>query len=66
IRGAFTEFGSLQSALEERGIEVKSSGVEYIPNNVVELPDDQAEAVLKLIDKLEQDDDVQHVFHNLA
>ncbi|MCB9779956.1 MAG: YebC/PmpR family DNA-binding transcriptional regulator [Alphaproteobacteria bacterium] len=66
IRGAFTEFGSLQSALEERGIEVKSSGVEYIPNNVVELPDDQAEAVLKLIDKLEQDDDVQHVFHNLG
>lgn len=66
IRGAFTEFGNLQDALDARDIEVKSTGAEYIPNNVIDLPDDQAEEVLGLIDVLEQDDDVQHVFHNLG
>ena len=66
LRCAFTDFGQLQSGLEERGIEVVSSESEWVPNDMVELPDDQAEEVLKLVDKLEQDDDVQRVFHNLA
>lgn len=65
LRCAFQDFGELQRGLELRGIEPKSTGQEYIPNNLVELNEDQANEVLALIDRLEQDDDVQHVFHNL-
>lgn len=65
IHCTFTEFGTMQSALEERGIKVVSSGSEFISQTLSELPEDKAEEVLKLIDKLEQDDDVQKVFHNL-
>ncbi len=66
IRCAFTDFGKLQKALEDRGITPISAESEYIPTTPIELPEDQAEVVLKLVDKLEQDDDVQKVFHNLA
>ncbi len=66
IRCAFQDFGTMQAAIEERGLETRSSGSEYIPTTLVELPDDQAQEVLALIDRLEQDDDVQKVFHNLA
>ncbi|MGB0591872.1 MAG: YebC/PmpR family DNA-binding transcriptional regulator [Myxococcota bacterium] len=62
---AFNEFGTMQSALEERDIKVVSSGSEFIPQTLTALPEDKANEVLKLIDKLEQDDDVQKVFHNL-
>jgi YebC/PmpR family DNA-binding regulatory protein len=66
IRGAFTEFGSLQQALESRGIAPLSAEHEYICNTPTELPEEQATEVLTLIDKLEQDDDVQKVYHTLA
>ncbi len=66
IRCAFTDFGMLQSALEARGIEPISSATDWRPHNTVELSDEQVEDVLKLVDRLEQDDDVQHVFHTLA
>ncbi|MFM2161994.1 MAG: hypothetical protein RLZZ383_1506 [Pseudomonadota bacterium] len=66
LRCAFTDFGSLQSAIEARGLKVKSSGGEYIPENVITLEDAAAGEVLALIDRLEQDDDVQKVFHNLG
>lgn len=65
VRCAFTDFGTMQAALEARGIVPVSSEDEYIPSTWVELPEDQADEVLKLIDRLEQDDDVQKVFHNL-
>jgi len=65
IHCAFNEFGVMQSALEERDIKVVSSGSEFIPQTLTALPEDKATEVLKLIDKLEQDDDVQKVFHNL-
>lgn len=65
IRCAFTDFGSMQSALEERKLRVISAELEYIPGNVTELPEDQANDVLKLVARLEEDDDVQKVFHNL-
>jgi transcriptional/translational regulatory protein YebC/TACO1 len=65
IRCAFADFGHLQKALEDRKITPISAESEYIPQNPVELPEDHATSVLKLIDKLEQDDDVQKVFHNL-
>jgi YebC/PmpR family DNA-binding regulatory protein len=66
IRCAFASFGQLQAAIEARGITPISSESEYIPQNHVELPEDQAKEVLELVDALEQDDDVQRVFHNLA
>lgn len=65
IRCAFNDFGNMQKALEEKGIEPISSDSEWIPATTVELPDDQADEVLKLVDLLESDDDVQKVFHNL-
>jgi YebC/PmpR family DNA-binding regulatory protein len=66
IRGAFEDFGKLQEALEARGITPLSAEHEYICTAPAELPEEQAQEVLALIDKLEQDDDVQRVFHTLA
>ena len=56
----------LQKALEDRGITPISVAPEYIPTSPVELSEEQATEVLELVDKLEQDDDVQHVYHNLV
>ncbi|HEY5264796.1 MAG TPA: YebC/PmpR family DNA-binding transcriptional regulator [Steroidobacteraceae bacterium] len=66
IRCAFNDFGKLQEALEARGIAPLSAEHEYICAMPTELPEAQATEVLALIDKLEQDDDVQKVFHTLA
>ncbi len=65
IRCGFTDFGNMQKALEEKNITPISAEVEWIPSTTVELPEDQAQEVLKLVDRLEQDEDVQKVFHNL-
>ena len=66
IRCAFADFGKLQEALEARKIAPLSAEHEYICTVPTELPEAQATEVLELIDKLEQDDDVQKVFHTLA
>ena len=66
IRGAFADFGKLQEALESRGITPLSAEHEYICTVPTELPEGQATEVLALIDKLEQDEDVQKVFHTLG
>ncbi len=66
IRCAFADFGRLQKALEDRGLKPLSAESEYIPATPVELAEEQAKDVLKLADSLEQDDDVQKVFHNLV
>lgn len=65
VRCTFTEFGNMQKALEEKGITPLSAELEWIPATTVELSEEQAQDVLKLVDKLEQDEDVQKVFHNL-
>ncbi|HZF66109.1 MAG TPA: YebC/PmpR family DNA-binding transcriptional regulator [Chitinophagaceae bacterium] len=65
LRCGFSDFGSMQKALEEKGIAPLSAEVEWIPSTTVELAEEQAQDVLKLVDKLEQDEDVQKVFHNL-
>lgn len=65
IRAAFNEFGNMAKALEDKGIVTISSELKRIPTTVVELNEEQAKEVLELIDRLEQDDDVQQVFHNL-
>ncbi len=66
LRTAFGDFGNMQKALEEKNITPISAEVEWIATTTVELPEDQAQDVLKLVDKLEQDEDVQKVFHNLS
>jgi YebC/PmpR family DNA-binding regulatory protein len=66
IRCAFPDFGHLQRALEERGITPLSAELEYIALNPVSLSEEQATEALELVDQLEQDDDVQKVFHNLV
>jgi YebC/PmpR family DNA-binding regulatory protein len=66
LRCAFTDFGNLQKALEEKSITPISAELEWIPGTTVPLSDEQAEEVSKLIERLEQDDDVQKVFHNMG
>src|SRR5262245_4499684 len=66
IRCAFPDFGRLQKALEDRGIKPISAEAEFLPISPVDLAEDEAKDVLKLVDTLEQDDDVQKVFHNLS
>jgi YebC/PmpR family DNA-binding regulatory protein len=65
-RCLFPEFGHMQDALEKRGIHPLIATHEYICATPVELPEAQATEVLELIDTLEQNDDVQHVYHSLV
>ncbi len=65
IRTAFTEFGHMAKALDEKKIEVVTAELTRIPTTTMELDEDAANDVLKLVDKLEQDEDVQKVYHNL-
>ncbi len=65
VRTAFTEFGNMTKALEEKKIEVVSAELTRIPSTTVELNEEQSNEVLKMVDMLEQDDDVQKVYHNL-
>lgn len=66
LRCAFTDFGNLQKALEEKGITPISSELEWIPTTTVPVTDEQAEDISKLIERLEQDEDVTKVFHNMG
>ncbi|MEI8357508.1 MAG: hypothetical protein RL698_2298 [Pseudomonadota bacterium] len=66
IRCGFTDFGRLQKAIEDRGLAPISVESEYVAQTGVSLPEEKATEVLKLVDAIEQDDDVQRVFHNLA
>ena len=62
---AFSDFGSMQKALEAKKLNIVSSELERIPTTTMELPDDQVAEVFALVEKLEEDDDVQKVYHNL-
>lgn len=66
VRSAFSDFGALQAGIEAKGLSPISAESEYVAQTLVELPEDKAREVMELIDALEQDDDVQRVFHNLA
>ncbi len=63
---AFSDFGNMQRELEMKNLVPVSSGLEWIPTTTVTLSEEAAQEVLKLVDKLEQDEDVQQVFHNLV
>jgi YebC/PmpR family DNA-binding regulatory protein len=66
IRCAFSDFGNMQKALEERNMTPISAELEWIPLNTTEVTEEQSDDIFKLIERLEQDDDVQRVFHNMA
>jgi YebC/PmpR family DNA-binding regulatory protein len=61
----FSDFGTLNKALEDKGIELIESRFDRVPSMLKELTDEQVEEVIKLIDKMEEDDDVQNVFHTM-
>lgn len=63
---SFQDFGRLQKALEERGIEPVSTEIQHLPSVSKELNDADAASVRELLEKLEDDDDVQSVFHTMA
>ena len=65
ITTAFEDFGSLSHKLEELSIEPKSAELERIPNNSKEVTPDQFKANMKMLDRFEEDDDVQNVYHNM-
>jgi transcriptional/translational regulatory protein YebC/TACO1 len=66
IYGPFESFGAIQGELEKRGIEIITSGFERIPNVTKELTAEQEEDVNKLIEKIEEDDDVQNVYTTMG
>jgi YebC/PmpR family DNA-binding regulatory protein len=66
IHAGFEDFGNMQKALEEKGIEVKQAKLERIPLSYAEVSEEQIVDITKLLDKLEEDEDVQAVYHNMA
>ena len=65
IYGDPKSFNQIQKALEEKGIEIKGSELTRIPNDVKELNDEQRATIDKLIERIEEDEDVQNVYHNM-
>ena len=66
VRCAFTDFGSMQTAIESRKLKVISTESEYVAETLTELPEEKADEVMKLVAALEEDDDIQNVYSNLA
>lgn len=62
----YTDFGTLTKAIEEKGISITKANLQRIPTNPVEFTDEQMTDIEKLLDKLEDDDDVQAVYTNIA
>ena len=65
IYAPFEQFGALQNYFEENNIEILSSGFERIPTTTTKLTEEQQEDVNKLLERLEEDDDVQNVYHSM-
>lgn len=66
ITGDYTNFGTLSKALEDRGIEPSKSELQRFPNDPVEFTEEQLVDIEKMLDKIEDDDDIQKVFTNIA
>ncbi len=65
IYGAFDQFANLQNFFEDKGIEIVSAEFERIPTDYKEVTAEQREQLEKLLEKFEDDEDVQNVFHNM-
>ncbi len=66
VMGDYTAFASLSHAVEQQGITATKSGLERVPNQPIELTEEQMEDVEKILDRIEEDDDVQAVFTNIS
>ncbi|HEX8529048.1 MAG TPA: YebC/PmpR family DNA-binding transcriptional regulator [Cytophagales bacterium] len=66
VHTPYTEFARMQKFLEDKGIAVKSAQLQRIPNSTVALSGEQEDEIMELIEKFEQDDDVQAVYHNVS
>ncbi|HLL20479.1 MAG TPA: YebC/PmpR family DNA-binding transcriptional regulator [Kofleriaceae bacterium] len=66
VHCAFNDFGTMQNALEAKGIHALSTESQYVAQNLTELPEDKANEVMELVAALESDDDVQNVYSNLG
>jgi len=66
LYGEFASYSLIQKYLEENGFEIFSAEFERIPNDMKELNEEQKAQVMKLLDKIEEDEDVQNVFHNMV
>ncbi len=66
VYGDYTNYGRLSSALEEMGLEVEKSSLQRIPTSPVEFTEEQMVDIEKLLDKIDEDDDVQAVYNNIA
>lgn len=65
IYGEFESFNAIQKYLEDNGFEITSAEFERIPNDTKELTEEQRAQIEKLIERIEEDEDVQNVFHNM-
>ena len=65
LYGAFESYSQIQKYLEDNGFEIISSEFERIPNDLKDVTPEQRESINKLLEKLEDDEDVQNVFHNM-
>ena len=65
IYGPFDSFGEIQKALESKKIKIISSGFDRIPNSLKNVNEEEKLEIEKLLEKIENDDDVQNVFHNM-
>lgn len=66
LYGEFQSYSAIQKCLEENGFEIHSAEFERIPNDMKELNEEQKTQVMKLLEKIEDDEDVQNVFHNMV
>lgn len=62
----YTDFGQLSQALEEKGVDIKKSNLKRIPNSPVEFTEEQLEEIEKMLDRIDEDDDIQAVYTNIA
>jgi len=66
VYGDYTSFGTLSKGLEDLNIEVQKSNLQRIPTSPIELTEEQLADIEKMLDKIEDDDDIQQVFTNIA
>ncbi len=66
LNTSFSDYGAMQKFIEDKGYTIVSADKQRIPNSTTDLSEDQAKEVLELVEKIEADDDVQNVYHNLA
>ena len=65
LYGEFSDYGTIQKAIEDMGYEIKASGFERIPQTTTSLSEEQVADVEKLLERIEEDEDVQNVYHNM-